>query len=325
MRVLVAGATGAIGMPLVRALRAGGHEVLGLGRTPASGERLRALGAEPVIADAMDLDGLLAGVRGLHVDAVVHELTALKKIAMRHADMAATDALRQQGTANLLAAARETGARRFVTQSFLAGYGFFDHGTHVLTEEDTFAPPAHDAFEPHVAAMRSAERQTFAAEGIEGIVLRYGGFYGPGAGTEAMVRMLRGRRLPVPRGGGGTISWVYIEDAAAATVAALERGRAGQAYNIVDELPVSWGDFLAALAEAFDAPPPLAVPGWMLRVMPFAYTIFTSDIRLSNAKAKRELGWSPSAPTYRDGIARTAAALGASAGSQRTEPPSPDG
>jgi nucleoside-diphosphate-sugar epimerase len=242
---------------------------------------------------------------------------------MRHRDMATTDALRTKGTANLLAAARATGARRFVTQSFFASYGFNDHGAHVLTEDDPFAPPARDAFEPHVAAMRSAEQQTVTAEGIEGVVLRYGAFYGPGAGTEAMIDLLRGRRLPVPRDGGGTISWVYIEDAAAATVAALEKGRAGQAYNVVDDRPVSWGEFLGALADAFGAPPPLAVPRWTLRVAPFAYVLLTSNLRVSNANAKRELGWTPSAPTYLEGIARTAQALGGSAGSQRTEPPSP--
>jgi len=325
MKVLLAGATGAIGTPLVAALLAGGHEVFGLSRTPGSDERLLALGAEPVIADAMDRDGLLAAVGGLQVDAVIHELTALKKIPMRHRDMATTDALRQLGTANLLAVARATGARRFVTQSFFAGYGFYDHGAHVLTEDDAFAPTTHDAFEPHVAAMRSAEQQTFTADGIEGIALRYGAFYGPGAGTEAMLDLLRGRRLPVPRDGGGTISCVYIEDAAAATVAALEKGRPGQAYNVVDDQPVSWGDFLGALADAFGTPPPLPVPRWMLRIAPFAYMFLTSTVRVSNAKAKRELGWTPSAPTYRDGIARTAQALGGSAEGQRTELRSPEG
>ncbi len=324
MKVLLAGATGALGTPLVAALLASGHEVLGLSRTPGNRERLRALGAEPVIADAMDRDGLLAAVRGLKVDAVVHELTALKKIPMRHRDMAITDALREQGTANLLAAARAVGARRFVTQSFFAGYGFYDHGAHLLTEDDVFAPPMHDAFEPHLAAMRSAEQQTFAADGIEGIVLRYGAFYGPGAGTEEMVNLLRGRRFPIPRDGGGTISCVYIEDAATATVAALEKGRAGQAYNVVDDQPVNWRDFLGALATAFGAPPPLSAPRWTLRVAPFAYTFLTSTLRVSNAKAKRELGWTPSAPTYREGIARAAQALGGSTANRHAQIPSPD-
>lgn len=313
MKVLLAGATGAIGVPLLRALVARGHNVVGLSRTPSNGERLRELGAEPLVADVMNREHLLAAVAGLRADAVIHELTALKRIPMRHRDMATTDALRREGTANLIAAARAVGAHRFVVQSFLAGYGFFDHGTHVLTEEDTFAPVTRDAFAPHVAALRSAEEQTFSAPGLEGIALRYGAFYGPGAGTREMIGLLRRRSLPIPRDGGGMVSWVYIEDAAAATVDALERGRAGQAYNIADDEPVSWRAFLAALAEAAGTPFAPEVPRWMLRAVPFAYALLTSNIRLSNAKARRELDWTPSAPTYREGVARAVAALGGGA------------
>ncbi len=155
MKVLLAGATGTLGVPLVRALIAGGNDVIGLSRTPGKRDMLRALGAEPLVADVMDPEALLNAVEGLKADAVLHEMTALKKIPTRHRDMAATDALRIQGTANLLAAARLMGARRFVTQSFFMGYGYSDWGDRVLTEEDPFAPPGRGAFERHLAAMRS--------------------------------------------------------------------------------------------------------------------------------------------------------------------------
>jgi nucleoside-diphosphate-sugar epimerase len=230
--------------------------------------------------------------------------------------MVATNALREEGTANLLAAARAVGARRFLVESMIFGYGYGDWGTKVLTEDDPpFGPPGRSRWlERHVGAMRSAERQTFAAEGIEGIALRYGLFYGPDAGAKEMVEMLRRRRLPVLRDGGGPLSWVYIDDAATATAAALENGRPGQAYNIVDDEPTSWAEFMRAVAEAVGAPPPLAVPRWALRLAPFVYTMMTSAMRVSNDKAKRELGWAPSYPTYRQGIEKVTESL-------RGEPP----
>jgi nucleoside-diphosphate-sugar epimerase len=208
MKVLLAGATGTLGVPLVRALVASGHEVIGLSRTPGNRDLLRTLGAEPLIADVMDPEALLKAVEGLRADAVLHEMTALKKIPTLHRDMAATDALRIQGTANLLAAARLMGARRFVTQSFFMGYGYGDWGGRVLTEDDPFAPLTRDGFEQDLAAMRSTERQAFTADGIEGIALRYGALYGPGGASEPMIEMLRRRRLPVPRGGGGITSLI---------------------------------------------------------------------------------------------------------------------
>lgn len=310
MRVLLAGASGAIGTPLIRALTEHGHEVIGLGRAPSSRERLRSLGVEPVIADVLDQDALLAALKGVRADAVIHELTALKKAPLRHRDMYQTDTLRVRGTTNLLAAARAIGARRFVTQSYFGGYGYFDHGPALLTEDMPFAPAAQGEFERHLAAMRSAEAQTFAAtsDGIEGIVLRYANFYGPG-GIEDIVTMLRRRSFPIPRGGGGTVSWVYIEDAAAATVAALERGRPGQAYNVADDEPANWGALANALASAFHTPKPFELPRWVFRTMPYAYAVLTSTIKIANAKAKSELGWAPTAPTYREGIQRTVEAL----------------
>jgi nucleoside-diphosphate-sugar epimerase len=310
MKVLLAGATGTLGVPLVRALVTSGHEVIGLSRTPGKRDLLRTLGAEPLVADVMDRQALLKALEGLKADAVLHEMTALKKIPTRHRDMAATDALRIQGTANLLAAARLMGARRFVTQSFFMGYGYGDWGDRVLTEDDPFASPGRGAFERHLAAMRSTERQAFTAEGIEGIALRYGSLYGPGGGSEQMIEMLRRRRLPVPHRGGGITSFIYVEDAAAATVAALERGRSGEAYNVGDDEPVSWGEFFRVVAKAFGAPQPREVPRWIFRFMPYARAMLMGDHRISNAKAKRELLWTPSAPTYREGISRLVQALG---------------
>lgn len=312
MKVLLAGASGAIGVPLTRALVAHGHTVMGLSRTLGHADRLRALGAEPLIADAMDREALLDAATRQRFDAVIIELTALKKMPMRHADLALTDTLRERGTANLIALAHATGAHRVITQSYYAGYGYHRKSTALITEETPFAllaPHEHNAFEPHLAAMRSAEHQTLAAEGIEGIVLRYGGFYGPGAGTQEMVSLLRRRSLPTPWGGGGISSWVYIEDAAAATVAALERGRAGEVYNITDDQPVKWGPFIGAMAATFATPRPLTVPSWLFRATPVVYALMTSNLPLSNAKAKRDLGWAPSAPTYREGLQRAAAAI----------------
>jgi nucleoside-diphosphate-sugar epimerase len=312
MRVLVVGATRALEAPLTRRLLANGHEVIGLSRTPADPDGLHLLGAEPLFADAMDRDAMLRAVDGLHADAVVHQLTALKKPPVRHGGMAATDALREIGTSNLLAAARVIGGRRFATQSMISGYG--DWGDKVLTEDDPFAPPGRGRFERHIAAMRSAESQTLTAEGIEGIALRYGLLYGPRAGTGEMVEMLRRRRFPIPRDGAGMLSWVYVEDAAAATVAALERGRPRQAYNVVDDEPVNWRDFTWALADAFGAPRPWEIPGWMLRPFgPHAAAMLRSTLRASNARARRELIWAPSAPTYRDGIRHMTASVWQSA------------
>jgi nucleoside-diphosphate-sugar epimerase len=298
MKVLLAGASGAIGIPLTRQLLAHDHQVLGLTRHEAGAGRLAALGARPVVADALDRDGLLRAVDGLSADAVIHELTALRRPPLRHRRMALTNRLRTEGTANLLAAAEALGARRFLTQSIILGYGYYDHGTRVLTEHDPFGNPAGNRTDPHVAAMRSTEQQAFTAP--EGIALRYGLLYGGDA--ERLRPQFARRRLPVAEG--GVLGWVHHEDAAAATVAALERGRAGQAYNVVDDLPASWQEVFTAMAAALGAPPPRRVPGWLLRLgapLLAAFLVDTS-MRVSNAKAKRELGWQPRFPSYREGV-----------------------
>ena len=309
MRVLLAGASGAIGAPLTRMLIEAGHSVIGLARSEASGARLAAQGTTPVLADAMDRNGLLTALRGERADAVLHQLTALKKPPVTHKDMAATNALRITGTANLVAAGQELGATRFVTQSIVFGYGFRDHGDRMITEADPFGVPTGTKFDQHTDAMVATERQAFEAPGMAGIALRYGAFYGPG-GVDAMVKMLRRRAFPVPSGGGGRVPFVHLEDAASAAVAAVERGRAGQAYNIVDDDPAKIGEILDAMAAAFGAPRPMRVPGGLLRIMPYAHAFLTMTMRVSNAKAIRELGWTPRYPSYRDGIAALAAARG---------------
>jgi nucleoside-diphosphate-sugar epimerase len=298
MKVLLAGATGAIGIPITRRLLAHGHQVLGLSRDPAGAGRLEALGAVPVIADALDRDRLLRAVEGRRADAVIHELTALRKPPLRHGGMALTNRLRTQGTTNLLAAAEALGASRFLTQSVIFGYGYRDHGPRPLTEADPFGWPAGDSCDPHVAAMLSTERQAFSAP--EGIALRYGLLYG--GDTAQVGALLARRRLPVARG--GVLGWVHHEDAAAATVAALEHGRAGQAYNVVDDLPAGWQEVYTAMAAALGAPPPRRLPRWLLRLAaPYvASFVVGTSMHVANAKARTELGWRPTYPTYRAGI-----------------------
>jgi nucleoside-diphosphate-sugar epimerase len=309
MKVLLAGATGVLGVPLTRQLVAHGHEVFGLTRDRASAPLLVSLGATPVVADALDRDGLLRALDTVEVDAVVNELTALKKPPRRHSDMALTDRLRVEGTANLVAAADKLGAPRFVTQSFFLGYGYRDHGSTMVDESAPFGVAAGDATGdatgPHVAAMRATEEQAFAMP--EGIALRYGLLYGGDASS--MRAMLARRAVPVARG--GLLAWVHHDDAAAATVAALERGRAGNAYNIVDELPATWDDVVKAMADALGTRPPHRIPPWVFRLLaPYPATfVVDSSIRICNAKAERELGWQPMYATYHEGVAAMAAGL----------------
>jgi nucleoside-diphosphate-sugar epimerase len=301
MKVLLAGASGAVGTPLTHQLIAAGHQVVGITRSQANAERLRTAGAEAVVADVMDRENLLAAVRDVRADAVMHQLTALGTTKMREA-MQGTNVLRTTGTAHLLAAARAVGAHRFLTQSIVFGYGYRDHGPHVITEDEPFAEPVPGPLGPAIAAMRSTEEQVFTADEMEGIALRYGAFYGQDSFTRMITNLVRKRRLPVPSSGGGFVDFIYLEDAAAATVAALEKGRAGQAYNIVDDEPARWADYLDTLAAELGARRPWRVPTWMLRPIPYLHTIMTTSMRVSNAKARRELGWAPAVSTYREGI-----------------------
>ena len=260
---------------------------------------MRAQGARPVVADALDRDGLLRAVDGLDADAVIHELTALRKPPFRARGMATTNRLRIAGTSNLLAAAERMGARRIVTQSITLGYGYRDHGDHILTESDPFCVPAGDVTDDAILALRSAESQTFQA--AEGIAVRYGLLYG-GDGPKMHATLLR-RGVPVFSG--GLLGWVHHLDAAEATVAALEHGRPGQAYNIVDDRPATWQEVFTAMAAHFRAPPPRHLPRWLLRLVgPYLVKVAVdTSMRASNAKAKAELAWHPRFTTYLDGIA----------------------
>ncbi|WP_183657109.1 NAD-dependent epimerase/dehydratase family protein [Prauserella isguenensis] len=303
MRTVLAGATGAIGRHLVPQLLAAGHSVVGLTRCAHGATQLAAAGAEAVRTDVLDGEGLLRALAGRRADAVIHQATAIEGVPLRHRDLHATDRLRDRGTTNLLRAAELVGAHRFLTQSFFLGYGYRDHGDASITEDTAFAEPTgHRAFDRHMDSMRSNEHQALNTAGIDGIALRYGMFYGPEPATRRLATLVARRRLPVPHPS-GTTSLIHIHDAASATVAALERGHAGEAYNIVDDQPVDFGAYVAAIADHVHAPAPPTIPGWLLTPVPYMHALMVATrISLSNAKAKRELDWTPHYPSYRDGL-----------------------
>ncbi|MEU2548118.1 NAD(P)-dependent oxidoreductase [Streptomyces roseolus] len=296
MRILLAGATGAIGRPLTRALVRDGHEVLALARSDGSAQAVRALGATPVRADALDREGLLRALDGLSADAVVHQLTALKAPKLRLTADDPSNVLRERGTAHLLEAAGVLGAGRFVTQSLVLGYGYRDHGERPVTEDDPFGVRGGTVADHVITGLVEAEGRLFAADHVAGTALRYGVFYGPGTWFDPTPGT---RPFPVPRGGGGTMSWVHVEDAAEATVAALERGRAGEAYNVVDDRPSTWGELSAARGGRR-----LVLPGRLLRLaVPYLGALMLdTHLRVSHAKATRDLGWTPRHPDHRAGM-----------------------
>ncbi|MEV4623614.1 NAD(P)-dependent oxidoreductase [Asanoa sp. NPDC049573] len=309
MRVLLAGATGAIGTPLIQRLVAFGHEVIGITRLLANTRRLEAFGAEPLVADVLDREGLLRAVSGMKADAVINECTALTKPPLRFHDMDKTNELRKTGTVNLIAAAKQMGAHRFLTQSIVYGYGYGDHGTRVLTESDPFGVPVDGPVGPIMDAFHETEAQACETAGLEGVALRYGLFYGGDPGTKRMIDAVRKRRLPVIKGGGGEANLIHLDDAAAATVAALEKGAPGSAYNIVDGVPVTWGELLDEMATLVDAKPPLRLPPQVLRfAAPYGYTAMTTSMRVSNERAQHELGWSPAVVDYKQGLRLVATA-----------------
>jgi len=293
VKVFVAGASGTIGIPLVRALVDAGHQVVALTRSPGKCSALEALGASAVVADALDRDALVATVSAAQPTHVIHQLTALPKEGPRRpSDIEPTNRLRVEGTANLLHATIGVRARRFIVGSFapLAGMG----------SASTQGAAA--------AAVRSMERQVIQAarEGlIEGVVLRYGMFYGPGVpSTAALVDMVRRRRLPVVRGDAGQLPLIHIADAVNATVLALERATAGATYDIVDDYPASMTEIVTTLAKYAGSSAPFRVPAWLPRlVAPYLARMTAMRMPLSNAKAKAELGWQPKYPTIQQGLA----------------------
>lgn len=303
MRVLLAGAAGAVGKELIPQLHEAGHSILGLTRSARKVAELRDAGVEPVLADVMKRDGLLRALDGQSADAVVHQATAITGAPMFHRDLYATDTLRDQGTAHLISAAALIGASRFVAQSFFLGYGYRDHGLAPVTEDQPFATPTgHSATDRHMHSLRSCEDQVLRTDGLDGIALRYGMFYGPDPMTRKMANLIQRRLVPAVRPT-GIVSPIHIRDAASAAVAALERGEPGHAYNVADDHPVSFTDFFTALAATFGSRPPSTVPAWVLKPLPYLHSLMsTSRIRLDSTKAIRDLGWAPSYPSIYEGL-----------------------
>jgi nucleoside-diphosphate-sugar epimerase len=303
MRVLVAGGSGAIGQRLVAQLVDAGHEVVATTRSSEKLELLRRLGAEAVLMDG--LDGLQVGeaVARAEPEVIVHQMTALASMSdLRHFDrsFAVTNELRTKGTDHLLAAAEAAGVRRVVAQSY-TGWDNVRDGGPVKTEDDPLDPHPPAQQSRSLAAIRYLERAVREAR-VEGLVLRYGFFYGPGA-SEQILEPVRQRKMPVVGSGAGIWSWIHLDDAAAATVAAVEAGAPG-VYNVVDDEPAPVAEWLPYLAEVVGAKPPRHVPVWLARLAAGEVVVsMTTQIRgSSNAKAKRELGWRPRWASWRDGF-----------------------
>jgi 2-alkyl-3-oxoalkanoate reductase len=309
MRIFVAGASGAIGKQLVPRLVDRGHEVVGTTTSPRKADALRALGAEPVVLDLLDAEAVGRVVSEAAPEVIVHQATALAPVAgnLRKFDeaFAQTNRLRTEGTDNLLAAAKAIEVRTFVAQSY-AGWPYAREGAAVKDEDAQLDPNPVTNSRQTIAAIRSLEESVVAASWLEGIVLRYGGFYGPGTSLAEggeMLEPLRRRLFPVVGSGAGMSSFIHIEDAARATLAAIERGRRG-VYNIVDDEPAPVSEWLPYLADVVGAKPPRHVPLWLGKLMAgeALATMMTEGRGASNAKAKRELGWKLVYPSWREGF-----------------------
>jgi nucleoside-diphosphate-sugar epimerase len=312
MKIFVAGATGVLGRQLVPQLVARGHEVVGMTRSAAKQDLLRSLGARPVVADALDPDSVAQAVASAEPEVIVHQLTALSgDFDMRHIDrfFETTNRLRTEGTDHLLAAARAVGARRFVAQSY-AGWPAERSGGPVKDENAPFDPDPPEALRGMMAAIRHLEEAVTGATWLEGVVLRYGGFYGPGTTLSAdpaasHTAAIRKRQFPVVGDGGGIWSFIHVADAAAATAVAVEHGERG-VYNVVDDEPAPARSWMPELARVLGAKPPRRVPRWLGRILAGeAATIMMTEVRgASNEKAKRELGWKPRYASWRQGYAQ---------------------
>jgi len=314
MKVLLAGATGALGKQLVPRLGADGHEVVGITRTESKLALLDELGATGVVADVLDPDQVARVVAQAEPEVIIHQLTALNRpFDIRHFDRTfeETNRLRTEATDHLLAAGRATCVKRFIAQSY-AGWPFARTGDLVKSEDDPLDPAPPDGMRRTFDAIRYLEDAVTGAGWTEGIVLRYGGFYGPGTSLSreggAQTEQIRERKFPVVGNGAGVWSFVHIEDAAEATVAAVTRGRPG-IYNIVDDDPAPVAEWLPAAASAIGAPPPRHVPRWLGRLVAGEVgAVMMTEVRgASNEKAKRELGWQPRHRSWREGFAEAAA------------------
>jgi nucleoside-diphosphate-sugar epimerase len=313
MRVFVAGATGVIGRALLPQLLERGHAVVGMTRHPERAARLREMGVEPAVCDVYDIDGLQGALRTAAPDVVVHELTALpaeidpRKVSVQ---LAENDRIRVEGTRNLLQAARQAGVERMVAQSIAFAYAPI--GGPVKSEDDPLWLDTPADLRRTPAAVASLEEQVTGTDGIDGIVLRYGYFYGPGsayAPDGSVAAAVRARRFPVGGGGDGVFSFVHVDDAAAATVAAVEHGTPG-IYNIVDDRPLPLCEWLPIYAAAIGAPPPRHVPGWLVRMLAgrYGHYMMTRQRGASNERARRELGFVPRYPSLEAGLASAEAA-----------------
>jgi nucleoside-diphosphate-sugar epimerase len=312
MRILVAGATGAVGLQLVPQLIAARHSVVGTTRTPAKAAIIKRMGAEPAIVDGLNAPAIRDAVIAAKPDIIIDQMTDLADVTdLRHFDrvFATTNKLRTEGTDFLLAAARGAGVKRFIAQSF-CGWTYGRGGEQIKTEADPLDPSPPEELHRTLQAILHLEDAVINSASPEGIVLRYGSFYGPDTGmlSRAMIDQLRRRRVPLIGGGGGQWSFIHVEDAAAATVAAVERGKPGSVYNIVDDEPASVSEWLPTLATLLRARPPIRVPAWLGRLFAGEHLVsMMTEVRAgSNAKATRELGWRPAQPSWREGFAEIA-------------------
>ena len=307
MRIFVAGATGAVGRRLVPCLVRGGHTVVGLTRTQAKAAAVRELGAEPVVADALDERSIHAAVQAARPDVIVHELTDLTGSSdLRKFDRAFANSnrLRTIGTDHLLAAARDCGVKRMVVQSF-CGWPYARSGGHVKSEEEPLDPNPPRELRRTLDAIQYLERVVTASAAPEGVALRYGAFYGHGTGMfdAALIDQVRKRRFPMIGGGTAWWSFLHIDDAAEATALAVQRGNG--VYNIVDDEPAPVHEWLPALADMLGAKRPFRLPAWIARIAAGEHLVvmMTESRAGSNAKAKRELAWRPRYSSWRQGFA----------------------
>ena len=308
MRVFVAGATGAIGKQLVPRLVAAGHEVHGMTRSESKQATVHELGAVPVVADALDPDQIAEAVGRARPEVIVHQLTAIGAVDLRHFErsFAQTSRLRTEGTDHLLSAGHAVGVRRFVAQSNGA-FAYARTGAAVKGEEDPLDPSPAREMRGTAAALRHLEAAVLGAEWTEGIVLRYGAFYGPGtslAPGEEQFELIRERKFPLVGDGGGVWPFIHVADAAEATVASIEHGSRG-VYNVVDDDPAPVADWLPALAQTLGAKKPMRVPRLIGRLFAGEVgTMMMTELRgASNAKAKREFQWRPAHSSWRQGFA----------------------
>jgi nucleoside-diphosphate-sugar epimerase len=306
MKIFLAGATGAVGRALIPKLIDHGHAVVGTTRSEARAEELRAIGVTPVVVDGLDRHGLVDAVRAAQPDVIVHQMTALSGLSdFRRFEkaFAMTNRLRTEGTDHLLAAGREVGAP-VIAQSY-AGWPYAPTGGWIKTEDDPLMDDPPKQLRTSLAAIRHIEQAVPAAGGM---VLRYGGFYGPGTGIEAggeQWQTIQARRFPIVGDGGGYWSFCHVADAASATLAAIERPAPGAVLNVCDDEPAPTRDWLPFLAEQVGAPAPRQVPRWVARLMGAHMVHLMCTARgASNARAKQVLGWEPSFPSWREGFAQ---------------------